>query len=480
MKVSKKNIAITGVAVSLAAVMLIGGGTFAYLKGETDPITNSFRTNQVQVSLEETTGNEYNIIPGTTQRKDPKVTVNNTVDAYVFVEVADATEGLVRYAIADGWMPLDGVPNVYYRLVSAIQDIKEFSVLKNDEVRYSKALENDDMTDSSGSLKRDINLTFNAVAIQAEPFANAEEAYKAKDSIITSDTDVIEAAIMDGMPVVLSADAKVDSAVLDRAGADIDLNGRELKIGGTTPIVLNSSKSISLKDGTLVLENQNSRRVGIAICEGGNLELNDVNMTATDVSMVVDKGTNKATVDIIDSVITSTDNYILSTNAGNPETGADVVINIKNSTLIAQNSDSTAVLMNVPGTLNIEDSHLEANRQGLIVRCGNATVKNSTVKSNVTTDVIQQNSWDYYDNNKWGSGNEVPVAAVVVGNRGAEGAISYPHDATLTSINSSFITASNRPVYAAGYNGHTAILNGIDSADVIQSTGFGGNVVINS
>lgn len=480
MKVSKKNIAITGVAVSLAAVMLIGGGTFAYLKGETDPITNSFRTNQVQVSLEETTGNEYNIIPGTTQRKDPKVTVNNTVDAYVFVEVADATEGLVRYAIADGWIPLDGVPNVYYRLVSAAQDVKEFSVLANDEVRYSKALENHDMTDGSGSLKRGIDLSFNAVAIQAEPFADAKEAYNAKDAVITSDTDVIEAAIMDGMPVVLSADANVDSAVLDRAGADIDLNGQELKIGGTTPIVLNSSKSISLKDGTLVLENQNSRRVGIAICEGGNLELNDVNMTATDVSMVVDKGTNKATVDIIDSVITSTDNYILSTNAGNPETGADVVINIKNSTLIAQNSDSTAVLMNVPGTLNIEDSHLEANRQGLIVRCGNATVKNSTVKSNVTTDVIQQNSWDYYDNNKWGSGNEVPVAAVVVGNRGAEGAISYPYDATLTSINSSFIIANKLPVYAAGYNGHTATISGIDSADVIQSTGFGGNVVINS
>lgn len=241
MKVSKKNIAITGVAVSLAAVMLIGGGTFAYLKGETDPITNSFRTNQVQVSLEETTGNEYNIIPGTTQRKDPKVTVNNTVDAYVFVEITDETDNLVDYAIADGWMPVDGVPNVYYRLVSAIQDIKEFSVLKNDEVRYSKALENDDMTDGSGSLKRDINLTFNAVAIQAEPFANAEEAYKAKDSIITSDTDVIEAAIMDGMPVVLSADAKVDSAALDRAGADIDLNGQELKIKSAVQLLLFST-----------------------------------------------------------------------------------------------------------------------------------------------------------------------------------------------------------------------------------------------
>lgn len=480
MKVSKKNIAITGVAVSLAAVMLIGGGTFAYLKGETDPITNSFRTNQVQVSLEETTGNEYNIIPGTTQRKDPKVTVNNTVDAYVFVEITDETDNLVDYAIADGWIPLDGVPNVYYRLVSAAQDVKEFSVLANDEVRYSKALENHDMTDGSGSLKRDINLTFNAVAIQAEPFADAKEAYNAKDAVITSDTDVIEAAIMDRMPVVLSADANVDSAVLDRAGADIDLNGQELKIGGTTPIALNNNKSISLKDGTLVLDNRNGRRVGIAIFEGGSLELNDVNMTTNEVSMVVDRGTNNATVDIIDSVITSTDNYVLSTNAGDPETGANVVINIKNSTLITQISDSTAVLMNIPGTLNIEDSHLEANRQGLIVRCGNATVKNSTVKSNATTNMIQQNNWDYYDSNKWKSGNEVPVAAVVVGNRGAEGAISYPHDATLTSINSSFITASNRPVYAAGYNGHTATLNGIDSADVIQSTGFGGNVVINS
>lgn len=480
MKVNKKNIAITGVAVSLAAVMLVGGGTFAYLKGETDPITNSFRTNQVQVSLEETTGNEYNIIPGTTQRKDPKVTVNNTVDAYVFVEVADATEGLVRYAIADGWSPLDGVPNVYYRLVSAAQDVKEFSVLANDEVRYSKALENHDMTDGSGSLKRGIDLSFNAVAIQAEPFADAKEAYNAKDAVITSDTNVIEAAIMDGMPVVLSANANVDSAVLDRAGADIDLNGQELKIGGTTPIVLNNNKSISLKDGTLVLDNRNGRHVGIAIYEGGSLELNDVNMTAYDVSMVVDRGTNNATVDIIDSVITSTDNYILSTNAGDPETGANVVINIKNSTLIAQHLDSTAVLMNIPGTLNIEDSRLEANRQGLIVRCGNATVNNSTVKSNITTDTIQQKNWDKYDDDKWGSGNEVPVAAVVVGNRGAEGAISYPYDATLTSINSSFIAASNRPVYAAGYNGHTATLNGIDSADVVQSTGFGGNVVINS
>ena len=42
--------------------------------------------------------------------KDPKkATVDNTVDSYVYVEITDATEGLVSYAIADGWTKLDGL-----------------------------------------------------------------------------------------------------------------------------------------------------------------------------------------------------------------------------------------------------------------------------------------------------------------------------------------------------------------------------------
>ena len=40
MKLNKKNIITGGVAVSLAAMMLIGGGTFAYLKDNADPVTN--------------------------------------------------------------------------------------------------------------------------------------------------------------------------------------------------------------------------------------------------------------------------------------------------------------------------------------------------------------------------------------------------------------------------------------------------------
>ena len=109
MKSSKKKVITTGLAITLAATLLIGGGTFAYLQGTTNDVVNNFHTNKVLVDLEETTGNDYEIIPGTTQEKDPKVTVNATVPSYVYVEVKLANEvaDLVDYEIVDGWLPLE-------------------------------------------------------------------------------------------------------------------------------------------------------------------------------------------------------------------------------------------------------------------------------------------------------------------------------------------------------------------------------------
>lgn len=209
MKLNKKNIITGGVAVSLAAMMLIGGGTFAYLKDNADPVTNNFKTNLVTVSLDETTGNDYDIIPGTEQSKDPKVTVNNTVDAYVFVTITDATDGLVGFQIADGWTKLDGHDNVYYREVSADADVKEFPVLKDNKVTYDKAIENSDMMEN-GDLKAGVALTFDAAAIQKDPFASATDAYAAKDAVVVKSDEDLDAAIEAGEPVVLAADVEID------------------------------------------------------------------------------------------------------------------------------------------------------------------------------------------------------------------------------------------------------------------------------
>lgn len=174
---NKKKILTGALAAALAAILLIGGGTFAYLQDETEETVNNFKTNQVTVDLDESTGNEYNIIPGTSQEKDPKVTVNNTVDAYVYVKVTDNTQGLVEYEIADGWTKLEGFDDIYYREVPADSDIKEFYVLKDNTVIYDPAILNSDMVDENGVLKDDVFLSFNAYAVQKEPFTSERDAY---------------------------------------------------------------------------------------------------------------------------------------------------------------------------------------------------------------------------------------------------------------------------------------------------------------
>lgn len=180
---NKKKMLTTGLAVALAATLLIGGGTLAYLQSNTENVVNEFDTNKVVVELIETTGASYNIVPGTEQAKDPTVTVDNTVDAYVFVEVTDTTGGLIGYEIAEGWELLSGYTNVYYREVAAAADVKAFPVLKDNKVTYAASLENSDMVDADGQLKSGINLTFKASAVQQEGFTSALNAYKERLSV---------------------------------------------------------------------------------------------------------------------------------------------------------------------------------------------------------------------------------------------------------------------------------------------------------
>lgn len=192
-KSKKRKALTTALAVILAIALVFGGSTFAYLQASSDDVVNEFKTNQVTVDLKETTGNEYNIIPGTSQEKDPTVTVSTTVPAYVYVEVTDTTDNLVEYAIAAGWMQLDGYDNVYYREADANA---AFPVLENNRVSYSSFLTNSDMLiqneDGTYSLKDGITLSFNASAIQKEPFDDAVEAYMALNNEWIDVTDKLD------------------------------------------------------------------------------------------------------------------------------------------------------------------------------------------------------------------------------------------------------------------------------------------------
>ena len=171
MKLSKKTF-LTVVSVVLALALVIGG-TLAYLMDVSGEVKNEFEKNKVSVELDETTDG-YDIVPGTEEEKDPTVSGTTTLPAYVFVKVNDQTEGLVEWAIADGWTLVPGYTDVYYREVDEDDSPFTFPVLAGNKVSYPDDITNEDM-EAAGD---DISLTFKAYIIQKAPFEGPAEAWE--------------------------------------------------------------------------------------------------------------------------------------------------------------------------------------------------------------------------------------------------------------------------------------------------------------
>lgn len=401
MKFNKKSILTTGLAVVLAAILVIGGGTFAYLQNKSADVTNNFNTNNVLVELTETGDRQYNIIPGTEEIKDPKVTVKATADSYVYAIVTDNLEGLVKYEIASGWNLLDGWngahTKVYYREVGAADAEKEFYVLKDNKVKYDAALQNNDMIEADGTLKDGLNLTFSAYAIQKDGFADAKTAFETGyQSVSTS--DALTDALASGKTAVLSQDVTIPSQI--EASGDVNIigngntltspNGYNARIinvtGQTEPVVVN------IKDAVLEGPTSGSYTRGISLYNNQNVTVNieDSSVSANYYALNIAASNTNATLNIKNSTITGW----AAINMHSSNTQA----NFENCTLIGTNVNSgptdgfaTVVLSKTTDnpdpegahdcTLTFKDCRIEANQQGtakqylMSVRTINTTVK---------------------------------------------------------------------------------------------------------
>lgn len=173
----------------LALVLVIGcvaGGTVAWLVAKTDPVVNTFTYGDINITLAETTGEDYKIIPGKDIPKDPKVTVTAGSEAcWLFVKVekvgdiGTSTTDPVRYAIDTGWAQLkdkDGkdVSGVYYRLVDAVDNDTAFNVLKDNKIIVSGELTKETI---NGYAVQQPKLTFTAYAVQQENITDAATAW---------------------------------------------------------------------------------------------------------------------------------------------------------------------------------------------------------------------------------------------------------------------------------------------------------------
>lgn len=167
------------VVAMLAVTLLIGcaiGGTVAWLTAKTDPVVNTFTYGDINITLAETTGSSYKIIPGVDIAKDPKVTVKaNSEACWLFVKVEKAgtfVDGKVTYSIADGWTALTGQTDVYYREVSAATTDTEYYLLEGNKVTVSDTLTKEDIQNITNP-----TLTFTAYAVQKDGIADAATAW---------------------------------------------------------------------------------------------------------------------------------------------------------------------------------------------------------------------------------------------------------------------------------------------------------------
>lgn len=173
----------------LALVLVIGcavGGTVAWLVSSTNAVVNTFTYGDINITLGETTGATYKIIPGVNIGKDPKVTVKKDSEAcWLFVKVeeenwptfteSDGTRK-VKYGIADGWTALEGENGVYYREVGAVTADTSFDVLAGNVVTVSEELTKAEV--NSITAENQPKLTFTAYAVQKDGIANAAAAWE--------------------------------------------------------------------------------------------------------------------------------------------------------------------------------------------------------------------------------------------------------------------------------------------------------------
>ena len=187
----RRSVSMKTFVAMLALVLVIGcavGGTVAWLTAQTDPVVNTFTYGDIDITLGETTGNNYKIIPGVDIEKDPKVTVKaNSEACWLFVKVEEEgtfVANKVTYYIAEGWTKGDGpkIPeNVYYRAVDAVTNDTSFYVLQgNTKYPNGVVTVNENLTKAevnSITAENQPKLTFTAYAVQKDGIDDAATAW---------------------------------------------------------------------------------------------------------------------------------------------------------------------------------------------------------------------------------------------------------------------------------------------------------------
>ena len=271
--------------------------------------------------------------------------------------------------------------------------------------------------------------------------------------------DSVDAALNNaksGDTVTLLSDATVSGRKFEETAITIDLQGHTLTLGGWSSSEINRNASLTIKNGKVVSTNRaTGDKADLIITAGSSIAIDNVEVD-TKGSFLFPCG-DAAHVTVTNSTIRC-GVYAVATNA-NAVTNYNIIIDLQDSTFESKygyqspaDGDSCVICINVPGVLNMKNCKVMGTRQGVFVRGGNATIEDSTITLTAVNDSSLYGTPAQYIDSNWGGGDEVPMAALVVGNRVAEnGSYKYPATCNLRNVT---VTAPEgyRAVYTYGMN----------------------------
>ena len=240
-------------------------------------------------------------------------------------------------------------------------------------------------------------------------------------TVLTKDNFAI--AVEKGGEYYLEDDVKVTSESDFTVAKDLTINLNKNTLSLPVKLIVDGNAKLQISDGYLGIttEKNSGLTATITMKSNSSILLDGVTYTSNGCAVFTDKSQQNVVIDVVDSKIEGAV-YGIGTNATAPES-ADVRISVKGSKVTSHtdDGDNAAILFNVKGGLTIENSTIKGDRQAVIARGGDHRISNSTLI------VTGENNIDKEYDGAWGSGNEVPLSAVVVGNRSA----SYQYPTTI-------------------------------------------------
>lgn len=260
-------------------------------------------------------------------------------------------------------------------------------------------------------------------------------------STIVETAAELNSAVVNGGYVILANDVKgvaLPSTVT--TDATIYLNNKTLISTQTYSTTISNGATLNFISGSVEFTGMEAVDASSLVpISGSAVSLDNVKLKSNGTALFP-RG-DAARVEVVNSEITAPV-YAVGTNAGKVD-NYNVEIYIYGSTLKTYYTDPTSgsitVFVNVPCSLTIENSYIYGVQNAVMVRCGTATIKSSTLSTpnGVSLDDINLEA-------TWSSGNEVPFGTLLVGNGTTT---SYQNAATVTVENTT-ITSDNENVPA--------------------------------